>query len=248
MKTSVQEVLKNTNLSQNKPLNEIVYESFKTTIIQGKIPAGERINEKEYSDTMNISRTPIRYALRLLENEGLVEYIPKVGVVVKQVTIKDAYEIYEIRKSLEALAIVAAMYKMTDEDFKDLDDLLSLTEKANKNGNIEEVIRLFVAYHNFMYDKSEMIRVKEVITKVREYLNRFRDMSLTAAARRNKAIMEHRLIYEAMIDQDELRVKAIVEEHLNYSLKFILEEMKREELEKACLTKNKRLKQWLEEV
>jgi len=232
MKPSIQEILNNTDLSQNKPLNEMVYESLRTTIIQGKIPAGVRINEKEYAETMNISRTPIRYALRLLENEGLVEHIPKVGVVVKQITPKDAIEIYKIRKALEEMVTVIAMSKMTPKDYNDLDDLLTRTEKAHTDGDIALVIQLFVEFHNFMYEKSELLRVREVITKIREYLNQFRDMSLTASSRRERAIKDHRLIYETMLNQDEAKVKVLIQEHLDYSLKFILKEMDREHNEK----------------
>jgi len=227
MKASIQEVLKNTDLSQNRPLNNIIYESLRTTIIQGKIPAGERINEKEYAETMNISRTPIRYALKLLEKERLVEHIPKIGVVVKQITPKDAIEIYKIRKALEEIVTVIAMYKMTMKDYEELDDLLTRTENANADGDIAQVIKLFVEFHNFMYEKSEMLRVKEVVTKIREYLNQFRDMSLTAATRRERAIKDHRLIYETMLNQDEAKVKIVIQEHLDYSLKFILKEMER---------------------
>ena len=53
------------------------------TIILGDIPAGSRINEKEFSDTLNISRTPIRYAMTQLVAEKLVEHVPKIGIVVK---------------------------------------------------------------------------------------------------------------------------------------------------------------------
>ena len=65
-----------------------MYEAFRKTIILGQIPAGSRINEKEFSDTLNISRTPIRYALRQLVEEQLVEHVPKIGIVVKGISKK----------------------------------------------------------------------------------------------------------------------------------------------------------------
>lgn len=80
--------------------------------------AGSRINEKEFSDTLNISRTPIRYAMTQLVAEKLVEHVPKIGIVVKGISIKDAYEIYDIRKSLDTLATIKAMDLMTEEDFR----------------------------------------------------------------------------------------------------------------------------------
>jgi len=78
----IKEVIKLADLSQNKPLNEIVFEGLRIAIIKGIIPVGERINESVYAEKMNISRTPVREALRRIQEEGLVEYVPHYGVVV----------------------------------------------------------------------------------------------------------------------------------------------------------------------
>jgi DNA-binding GntR family transcriptional regulator len=67
------ELVKNTNFNQNKPITEIVYDSLRTTIINGVIPAGERIVEKGLDERFNISRTPIREALKGLEIEELLD-------------------------------------------------------------------------------------------------------------------------------------------------------------------------------
>lgn len=111
MNAMIENVRQNLDFSQNKTLKVLVYEAFRKTIILGQIPAGSRINEKEFSDTLNISRTPIRYALRQLVDEQLVEHVPKIRIVVKGISKKDAYEIFDIRKSLDTLATIKAMEK-----------------------------------------------------------------------------------------------------------------------------------------
>ena len=229
MRESVRSVFDNTDLSQTKSLNEIIYEAFRTTIIQGKIPYGERINEKEYAVALNISRTPIRYALKQLEKEGLVDYIPKFGVVVKQITKKDAIEIYAVRKALENLATATAMQLMSEEEFQELDDLLTLTEEKNSEGKIEEVIQLFDNFHSVIYQKSNALRLKEVVANMHEYLSQFRNMCLNTTSRRNQAIIEHRELYKAMRAKNEDQVKEVIEEHLNHSLSFILKEIEKNE-------------------
>ena len=93
MNPTVEAVKRNLDLTSSKPLKICTYEAFKKTIILGDIPAGERINEKEFSEQLNISRTPIRFALQELVKEQLVEHIPMVGIVVKGISMKDAYEI-----------------------------------------------------------------------------------------------------------------------------------------------------------
>ena len=117
MSTIIKAVSKNLDLSQNKPLKDLIYEAFRKTVILGEIPAGERINEKEFSENMNISRTPIRYALKKLTEEDLVKHVPGVGVVVKGISIKDAYEISR-PQGADAPATTTAMKLMTPEDFK----------------------------------------------------------------------------------------------------------------------------------
>lgn len=221
----MENVIASIDLSQNKPLNEIVYEGVRSAIIRGLIPVGERINEKEYASQMNISRTPIRDALRRIEKEGLVEYIPRYGVIVKKISISDAEEIYKIRKSLDVLATKNAMQLMTEEDFLELKFNLEKTTIANENNEIEKVIHLFSEFNEMIYDYSQMPLLKSIVIKLREYVKRFRDISLSGEERRNKALNEHWLIYKLMKNQQYEAIGPLIEEHLDYSKKFIINEM-----------------------
>ncbi|MBZ2175042.1 GntR family transcriptional regulator [Schnuerera sp. xch1] len=226
----IAEIIRHTDMKQYKPLNEIVFEGIRKTIIKGQIPVGEKINEKEYADRMNISRTPIRDALHRLEKEGLVEYIPRYGVIVKKVSIEDAKEIYQIRKALDTLATVNAMNIMTDEQFQELKNLLNRTEEANRlNESLDEITQLFSEFNEMIYEFSQMPRLTSIVTKLREYLMRFRDISLKKEDRRRKALDEHWMIYRAICNKDEDQVSLITKEHLEYSEKFILEEMERQQ-------------------
>jgi len=226
----VKAVLKNTDLSQNKTLNDIVYEAFFKTIVQDNMPAGERINEKEYAEMLNVSRTPIRYAMKMLEKDGLVEYVPRLGVVVKQITKNDAIEIFAIRQVLDLLAMVTAMNRMSEVEFCELDELLTLTENVNKNDDVERVSQLFKNFHEFIYDKSDMIRLKEITTSMGEYLTRFRSLSLNDASRRKIAIQQHREIYVAMKNKDEPALRKIIENHLNESMQFSIKTIEQKNL------------------
>ena len=154
MSTIIKAVSKNLDLSQNKPLKDLIYEAFRKTVILGEIPAGERINEKEFSENMNISRTPIRYALKKLTEEDLVKHVPGVGVVVKGISIKDAYEIYDIRKALDTLATTTAMKLMTAEDFKVMRLHLEYCEMLNQEDKVDELQQKFFEFNDFIYEKA----------------------------------------------------------------------------------------------
>ena len=239
MEEYIKEVIKLTDLSQNKPLNEIVFEGLRNAIIKGIIPIGERINESVYAEKMNISRTPVREALRRIQEEGLVEYVPHYGVVVKKITIEDAIEIYQIRKGLDILAAQNAMKIMTEEQFDEMEALLQKTDDADERGDFREVIELSKRFNDMIYTFSKMPRLDIIAKKLRQYLMRFRDISLTENERRRKALDEHWILYRNMRKKNYEQVAIITTEHLDYSEKFILKEMRRIEEEEDETSKDK---------
>lgn len=230
-KEYVKELIVSKQYLENKPLNQIVFEGIRNAIIQGRIPVGERINEKEYSIILNISRTPIREALRRLEEEGLVEYIPNYGVIVKKITIEDAEEIFEIRKLLDALAIASAMKKMTEKEFEILENSLLMAEKADRVGDSTKHIECSKEFNELIYEFSGMMRVKSIVIKLREYIERFRKISLTNEVRRRKALDDHWKMYYLMKKGKEEELVELTKNHLMRAKKYILEEMKKLEEE-----------------
>lgn len=205
-------VKNNLDLSQNVPLKVAFYEALRKTIILSEIPAGCRINEKELASALNISRTPIRYALGVLEEEKLVEHIPKRGIVVRGISLKDAIEIFDIRKALDTLAATKAMYLMTDKDFIE-------------DGDIETILDNFNQFNDLIYRKSQMLRLREIVTELQTYLRYFREISIASVERRKRALKEHWIIYRGMRNKDVEQITLITHEHLNASLDFILQQM-----------------------
>ena len=225
MQTWMDEFVNNTDLSQNRPIRDVVYESLIRTLIEGKVPVGERFVEKEYSQRLNISRTPVREALKQLESEDLVEYIPRVGVVVKRICKEDVIEIYKIRLSLEVLVVNTAMECITQEEIDKISNLLDYTEKVNNEGNLEEVIQLFGEFNSIIYKSSKMKRLPAMISNLNNYLQRFRNISIEDDNRREKALSEHRLILNAIISKDKELAERIIKTHLEDSLEVVIKEI-----------------------
>lgn len=230
MNPIIQAVEKNLDFTQNKTLKQMVYDAFRKTIILGDIPAGTRINEKEFSDLLNISRTPIRYALQRLVSENLVEHRPRIGIIVKGISIRDAYEIYDIRKSLDALAAERAMKLMTPQDFAELTALLETGEALNAANDVDAVLKNFSDFNAFLYEKSQMPRLKAIILELQTYLVYFRDVAVRSTNRREEALAEHWLILRAMENQQTEQLQQLMHEHLDRSLTFILQEMERRKI------------------
>ncbi|WP_343346909.1 GntR family transcriptional regulator [Terrisporobacter petrolearius] len=224
MRNWMNEFVYNTDLSQNRPIKDVVYESIKKTLIEHKVPAGERFIEKEYSDRLNISRTPVRESLKQLEKEGLVKYVPRLGVVVNRITKEDVIEIYKIRSSLELLVATESMKYITQSDVDRITKLLDETHEANLRDDLNNVIELFSEFNSQLYELSKMKILPNMISNLNNYLHRFRTISIEDSIRREKAILEHRQIIKSIVERDRDLSEMIIKKHLYDSLDVVLQQ------------------------
>ena len=231
MQSTVEAVKANLDINSNQTLKVSVYQAFKRTIILGEIPAGERINESVFSDELNISRTPIRYALEQLLKEQLVEHVPGLGMIVRGVSIKDAYEIYDIRKSLDTLAFTKAMDLMTKEEFDAVEQHLNSGDVIFTESRVDDLINNFSDFNAFIYEKSQMRRLPKIIDDLQAYLVYFRELSIRNENRSKEALEEHFLILRGMRNKDTDAITLLIHEHNDRSLKFIIQEMEKRNIE-----------------
>jgi DNA-binding GntR family transcriptional regulator len=206
------------SFSSNKPIRDVVYEKLKKAIITGEIGSGERIIENEYAEKLNISRTPVREALRKLERDGLVEYILRKGIIVKTLSKEDIIEIYTIRKSLECLAMEYVLRNITDKDVKRIQGILVKADEAEEKHLVKEVFNASREFHTQLIKLSGMSRLKSMIDLLDEYIQRFTVINLSDDVRRNQAREEHELILKAIASRKLNDVIAIVSEHLDNSM------------------------------
>lgn len=223
MEDYFEEMKQNFNFKQDKPLNEIIYEGLRKTIVLGLIPAGTRLNEKRLAEELSISRTPMREAIHRLQYEELLDYIPKVGSVVSQVSASDVAEVYQIRLALEHLAHTSAMDNLTPEDYKNLNQLLDQTSQSIKEQNLTKVVEQSEDFNQAIYRAAKMPRLSHLLTSLRDYVHRFRAISMSHEARGPLAVEEHRAILKAMEAKDEEAIKLVLEEHLGRSRDTIID-------------------------
>ncbi|RLA92741.1 MAG: hypothetical protein DRG83_22030 [Deltaproteobacteria bacterium] len=127
---------------------------LRTAIYRMEIDAGTQINESELMAHLDVSRSPIREALRVLEGEGLVERIPQRGVFVKQVTYKRIYESYTIRANLEALAAELAAVNITEEKLQQLERLIKEMRKCVEKKETREWSMQNYEFHKIIIKSS----------------------------------------------------------------------------------------------
>lgn len=210
-------------IQKSKPMRELVYEELKRLIIEGEIEPGSRIVETDYAEKFQISRTPIREAIRMLELEGFVESQSKGGVIVKQITKEDIEEIYRIRIALEGIIIEEAIRKAEKRDIRKLTRLMEDTEEMLEEYEDEkEVFELFAQFNNILYEIAKLKRVEDMITNIKLYLSKFRRIAVENDERRRVAFEDHKAIVEAIKDGDSERALELNKLHLERSRDFIV--------------------------
>lgn len=212
-------------IEKNKSMREKVYDTLKQMIIDGVIKPGERIIETEYSNKFQISRTPIREAIRMLELEGLVESQTTGGVIVKTLTRKEISEIYKIRIALESLIIEEIIKKINNQDIKKLEKVLKNTKKAFEVKDIEKVFSLFTEFNQILYDIASLPKVTGMINNINLYLKRFRKLSIDNPSRKEEAFEDHVQILEAIKNKELSTAISINRMHLEKSMNFILSKL-----------------------
>lgn len=210
-----------------KSVREQVYEKLKSLIINGKISVGEKIIEVEYAKKFNVSRTPVREALRSLENEGLVSYAEKGGVIVKDISDEEIEEVYKIRVVLENL-ILKEIIEKDNIELKRLEKILEKTNKLIIEDKADEsIIDLFSAFNAELYRLSELKYLSKLITGINQYTKRFRRFTVKEKSRIVSAHQEHLELVKAIKNRNLAAAYKVNEKHLLVSMEVVFNQMKK---------------------
>lgn len=117
---------------QQKTKRDLAYEEIKKLILSGKLSNDMSISENVLAKMLGMSRTPVRDALRRLEMDGFVRIIPNQGVVIREVSINEVKEIYDMRIALEEFVTKELADMFSDKDFSNLEKILKKQEEACK--------------------------------------------------------------------------------------------------------------------
>ena len=107
------------NMNAYLPLRDVVFNTLREAILKGELKPGERLMELQLASKLGVSRTPIREAIRMLEQEGLAVTVPRRGAEVARMTEKDMEDVLQIRAALDELAVQLATEQITDEQFEE---------------------------------------------------------------------------------------------------------------------------------
>ncbi|MGQ9497394.1 MAG: GntR family transcriptional regulator [Desulfotomaculales bacterium] len=201
-------------LDTYKPLRELVFESLREAIIQGRLKPGERLMELTLAEELGVSRTPVREAIRKLELEGFVIMVPRKGAYVSGITEKDINDVFEVRAALEALAAGLAAERITEEELDELERSLVRLAEASVAGDIDAVVEQDTKFHDLIYRASRNERLIQIVSNLQDQIQRFRLATLSRPGRTRRAVEEHKKIVEAIAERNVELAQQLAREHI----------------------------------
>ncbi|WP_421617067.1 GntR family transcriptional regulator [Brevibacillus sp. TJ4] len=193
-----------------KSIRDIAVESLREAIISGKLKPGDHLKERELSQAMGVSTTPIKEALRILGHEGLVETIPRKGTFVSELVNTTIEETLMLRASLEGLCARLAAIKITPEELKALEQKVTLMESLKETAP-DQLVHENTAFHTMIRQIAKNPMIYNILLNISAFDTAFRKRALQYRVEVQEGYVEHREIFEAIRQGDpdlaEMRMK-----------------------------------------
>jgi DNA-binding GntR family transcriptional regulator len=194
-----------------------VYERIRQDIIEGRYQSGEALTEQGLADYLQVSRTPIREALRQLELEGLMEIRPNKGAIVVGIHSEDVRDIYTIRSLIEGLAAEKAAQHATDEQVDRLQETVDLMEFYLERQSLDKMRAMDDRFHQMIYEISGSRMLNHILKDLHVYAEQFRGQSIKKEGRAHHTLEEHRAVFEAIRDHQPETAREKMTEHIRNS-------------------------------
>ena len=199
---------------QRQSLRDRAYEIIKKEIITCKLRPGEIISEAKLSDRLDIGRTPVHQALDRLMTDGLVEVMPRKGVIVKPLSLDEAFSIVEMRLLIEGYCAGVAAERIEQGLIERLEDNLCRTRTAIENRRPEEILKLDSEFHSLIASAGGNSVMKEILANLHDRATRFWFISLRSVEQQNRIFEQHTEIVKAISAHDAEAAKASMRRHI----------------------------------
>ena len=202
-------------------LADQVFDHLENDILSGKYQRGEILTESKLSAELGVSRTPIREALRRLEQEHIIEESGK-GSVVIGINENDLEDIFMIRKSLECQVAALAAKNRTEEQLKQLREALEFQEFYLNKKDPDQIKLMDSRFHETLYKLSGSTAFYDTLVPLHKKIQKYRRASVTNSSRAEASVAEHRKIYEAIEAKNTALAAKYASEHVENAYKHIM--------------------------
>ncbi len=214
-------------LMQAVSVAQQIYDYLRLAIMDGALKPRERLTEESLAKTLSVSRTPVREALRRLEVEGLIEYVPNKQVVVSDFTSEEIAEVYDLRMLLEGYAARCAAPRITEPQLSELQELCARFDAAraamdDAQDTTHQMVDLNERFHEIITLASGRTRLPRILKFAIAVPLVYRSYRFVDLHRKEAGVLHWRIV-EALRDRDGAKAEELMHEHLQGAKDFILE-------------------------
>ncbi len=212
------------SVARYRPLSEVVYEELRQAICAGVLKPGERLRQEDLASQLGVSRMPVREALQRLAKEGLVEFQPHRGAVVRQPVLQEVQEVHDALVILQRTALELAVTRVTDAEIEAIEGIHNALVRKVQSDRPSDLGVLNRRFHRALVQPCRLPKLVECIESLWDWHPQAGDIILSR--RGAEAIAEHEAMLEALRARDLPRLHSLAEEHVRKAAMEFLVAMK----------------------
>lgn len=207
---------------QPSTITNAVSSYLEDAILKGKIKSGTRLIEREFAEKFNVSRLPIREAIRELQAAGLVKIIPRKGAVVSQISLDEVKEINAVKCLIESFAAGEAAKKITEKEIKELRLLIDKMDSQIKKNNSHKYTEVAEKFHYIINKASGNEKLYEIYKRLNNQILWHKINYLSSPGRMERSFEGHKKILEAFINKDSRQAESLMKKHIRDAERSLL--------------------------
>lgn len=207
-------------------LHQQVAVRLRQRIVEGQIAPGAKLNERELCAQLQVSRTPLREAIKMLAAEGLVLLLPNRGAVAAQLTAQDVVDTFEVIAGLEGQSGELAAQRIDDAELAEIRALHYEMLAAHTRRDLPTYYRLNALIHNQINVAARNPVLTQTYRTINARLQVLRFRSNFDEAKWRRAVQEHEQMIDALSDHDAARLRAVLVTHLQHKRDAVLDLMR----------------------
>ena len=204
-------------LLQSHSLASAAQQAIEQAILSGEYPQGAKLNEAALAEKLGVSRGPIREAFRMLDEAGLVRTEKNRGVFVRDISVMDATEIFDLRAAMEEWVGRQLARHITQTQLQELNTLLQAMTQAVSDQRVDDYHQLNLQFHDRLVEMTGNRRLRALYRKLIKELSLFRRLNLAGAGALPLSGQGHRQIVDAIHSGDAAAAGRVMAEHVQGS-------------------------------
>lgn len=209
--------LNRAKLNRNRPLRDQIYVVLRDLIVTGVIEPGETIDEKDIAARLDISRTPVREAVKKLSDENLVDVIAQSGTRAAKIDRNELHQAFLIRRALEMESAAQAAAHMSAKHEQALAQLVESQTRATQKKKFSEALDADDQFHRYIAGISNLPRLWRAIEISKAHLDRCRHTLMPRTGEAETTLAEHRAIIAALASKNSEKARTTMAAHLDHS-------------------------------